>query len=116
MKANNMNSIKFDSRVFESDKELKAYKLGYQDAMEEVDTNYSDEDIEIAEERGYLRGYKEATEEREDHPESNRMVATLTKALGLKGGHWSYITEKAILSGDEKALIILMIELEKRYE
>ena len=112
MKAHN---IKFDSRVFESEKELVAYRQGYNDAMNEVDTNYTDEDIEEAEEIGYLRGYTEANEERENHPESNRIVKVLTKNLRLHGDHWKYVVERAVLSGDNKALIALIVELETRY-
>ena len=109
-----MPTIKFDSRVFESDKELMAYKLGYQDASEEAHTYYTDEDMEIAEEKGYLRGYNEAIEEREDHPDSSHIVSMLSRALDLSGGHWEYVIQKALLIGDNNALSALLVELEKR--
>jgi hypothetical protein len=112
MKAHN---IKFDSRVFESEKELAAYRQGYNDAMNEVDTYYTDEDIEKAEEEGYYRGYTEANEEKEDHPESNRITNVLAKNRRLHGDHWKYVLEKAVLAGDNKALIALIVELETRY-
>lgn len=109
-----MPKIKFDSRVFESEEELRAYKLGYQDAWDEADTGYTDADIEAAEEKAYLKGYNEAIEEREDHPDSSHIVSVLSRALGLLGGHWEYVIQRALLTGDNNALSALMYELEKR--
>lgn len=110
-----MKRTKIKTRVFESEKEVYAYNVGYEDAMADADTGYSEADMEEAEDNAYQRGYNEALEQREENPDSNRIVKTMMTALSLNGGHWEYTIEKAIVAGDEKALTLLITELEKLY-
>lgn len=107
-----MSKVKFHNRVFETEKELNAYHLGYDDALDDAE-GYTDADIEQAENEGYDRGFKEANELREEWLEDNKVRKIFAEKLGLSGQHWEYIISQAF-RGDLSAVKTIMIELEKK--